>query len=444
MKHKDFKGEGTMQRKYLYCFVLISIIILSLAACEAQETIDHTDSTECAHIYSDWIEIVTPTCEAEGKKTRTCSNCNLTDIEYLPKLAHELTITETVDPTCTTEGYSVYLCKCGYTYKSSYTAPKGHTLKQDQIVTKTCTDTGYTHYSCENCEYEFDSDFIPPSHSFTISVTRPTATSSGFTTHTCKDCSYHYDNDFIKYTDILPTPYIDSSTPLCKGIDIANIEHNSAPNGGYAPVDWESVKAQGYDFVILKVGSDVSGKSDTFDSDYEGAKAAGLGVGAYYYAYSSTVSGTRNDAQEVLEWIKGKQFEYPIYYDIEEDYLANSLSKDSLTELITVFIEELQTNGYYAALYVNDNWLNRILDTKTILERFDIWYARYPLTEDPIWNKELYGDQLSMWQFTELGVIEGITDKIDLNYCYRDYPTLMKKWGLNGFIQEPEPPETEI
>ena len=121
--------------------------------------------------------------------------------------------------------------------------------------------------------------------------------------------------------------------PLCKGIDIYEEEHKKDASGNYLPIDWEGIKAQGYDFVILKVGSDVSGKSPTFDMDYEGAKAAGLGVGAYYYAYSSTVSGTRGDAQEVLEWIKGKQFEYPIYYDIEESYLSTNLSQDSLTEL---------------------------------------------------------------------------------------------------------------
>ena len=131
--------------------------------------------------------------------------------------------------------------------------------------------------------------------------------------------------------------------------------------------------------------------------------------------------------------ISRKQFEYPIYYDIEEPDLAQALSKQSLTELVTVFIEELQANGYYSALYVNNNWLINNLETQTILERFDIWYARYPETENPVWNEEKYGKQLSMWQFSEEGVVGGFDTFVDLNYCYRDYPTLMKQWGLNGF-----------
>lgn len=413
--------------------ITLSITLLSCEeAYDSQSTDKQVPSEECEHSFSEWEEIEAASCTKSGKKTRICSKCELIDVEYISKLPHNVKLNETIAPTCTSEGYSVYLCECGYTYNSDYTVPLGHSLQKEKTVAKSCLESGYTHYKCERCEYNFDADFVPQSHEFTALLTRPTATQSGFTTFTCKNCSYHYENNFTKYTDILPTPYLESSVPLCKGIDIYDGEHKTV-NGEYQPLDWEAIKAQGYDFVILKVGSDYSGKSKTFDMDYEGAKAAGLDVGAYYYAYSSTVSGTRNDAQEVLEWIKGKQFEYPIYYDIEENYLAESLSQDSLTELITVFIEELQANGYYAALYVNHNWLVNILDTQTILNRFDIWYARYPETENPMWDNSKYGKQLSMWQFTDKGIIDGFDTEIDVNYCYRDYPSLIKKWGLNGF-----------
>ena len=427
--------------KSLVLTILSLLLILILASCSKKvknnpkADLDPDSIEDCEHDFSEWEQITAPTCTQDGKNARICSKCELVDVEYLSKLHHKASVSQIIPPSCTAEGYSIYLCECGYTYKSDFTAPVGHALQRTQIVAKTCSESGFTRYKCDRCEYSFDTDFIPQSHEFSLSVTNPTATQSGFNTYTCKNCSYHYDNNFIKYTDILPTPYLTSSVPLCKGIDIFDGEHEEK-DGQYLPIDWNAIKEQGYDFVILKVGSDVSGKSKTFDMDYAGAKAAGLKVGAYYYAYSSTVSGTRNDAQEVLEWIKGKQFEYPIYYDIEEAYLADTLSKDSLTELITVFIEELQVNGYYSALYVNHNWLNNILDTETVLERFDIWYARYPGTENPEWNETKYGKQLSMWQFTNSGSVDGFNTEVDINYCYRDYPSLMKKWGLNGFEKE--------
>ena len=93
----------------------------------------------------------------------------------------------------------------------------------------------------------------------------------------------------------------------------------------------------------------------------------------------------------------------------------------------------MQKNGYYSALYTNNNWLKNILDTSRILSLFDIWYARYPLTDAPVWNEEKYGKQLSMWQYTQSGEIAGIDGYFDMNFCYRDYINIMKKWKLNGF-----------
>ena len=437
-----------MKKKLLTVLVLCFltfILILSVTSCAKKVKIDSANKDislkdieigDCEHKFSEWEQLDAPTCTKEGKNARICSICKLIDVDYVSKTAHNASISQIIPPTCTAEGYSIYLCECGYTYKSDYVAPAGHRLQRTEIVAKTCATVGFTRYKCDYCNYSFDTDFIPQSHDFEISAVNPTVSQAGFTSHSCKNCSFHYDDSYIKYTDILPSPYLEDREPLYKGIDIYESEHEKDDNGNYLPIDWAAIKAQGYDFVILKVGSNYSGKSKTFDMDYEGAKAAGLMVGAYYYAYSSTVADTLDDAQEVLEWIKGKQFEFPIYYDIEEPSLAENLPKEALTELITAFIEELQKNGYYSALYVNANWLNNILDTEAILERFDVWYARYPGTEDPTWNKNKYGNLLSMWQYTNQGTVEGFDTDIDLNFCYRDYPSLMKKWGLNGFEKE--------
>ena len=73
----------------------------------------------------------------------------------------------------------------------------------------------------------------------------------------------------------------------------------------------------------------------------------------------------------------------------------------------------------------------------------DIWYARYPHTnkispdEEFEWNSEKYGVQLGMWQYSSTGVFEncGIqkNQTVDLNYCYKDYESIIKRYGLNGF-----------
>ena len=73
------------------------------------------------------------------------------------------------------------------------------------------------------------------------------------------------------------------------------------------------------------------------------------------------------------------------------------------------------------------------LDGAKVFSLYDVWYARYPLSEKPTWNEQKYGKQLGMWQYSEEGKIDGISGNFDLNYAYKDYKEIMIKWGLNGF-----------
>jgi GH25 family lysozyme M1 (1,4-beta-N-acetylmuramidase) len=186
------------------------------------------------------------------------------------------------------------------------------------------------------------------------------------------------------------------------------------------------------DFVIIKAGSTKSGIEPTFAMDYEGARAAGLEIGVYYYTYATTIEGIRADAEALMTYLDGKKFEYPIYLDLEEPTLE-ALGKNYLSDMCEAFVVTLQENGYYAALYSNHNWLTYILDSAKIFSLYDVWYARYPLSEKPTWNEEKYGKQLGMWQYSESGTLEGFSCPFDMNYAYKDYSEIMKKWGFNGF-----------
>ena len=74
------------------------------------------------------------------------------------------------------------------------------------------------------------------------------------------------------------------------------------------------------------------------------------------------------------------------------------------------------------------------MQTDNILRLFEIWYARYPSGNDPVWNIEKYGKHLGLWQYSDKGTIDGIKDiPFDLNYAYKNYPDLIKQYGFNGF-----------
>jgi GH25 family lysozyme M1 (1,4-beta-N-acetylmuramidase) len=253
----------------------------------------------------------------------------------------------------------------------------------------------------------------------------------GYTTYTCH-CDHVEVSDYVSYSEIFSGAYVENTAVLAKGIDVSKWNHEIGKDGEYLPLDWNLIKASGIDFVILKGGSTKNGIEPTFEMDYAGARAAGLEIGVYFYTYSTTTDGAKNDASLLLKALEGKYFEYPIYFDLEDSTLE-ALGKDTLMDMCTAFITTLQSNGYYAALYTNHNWITYILDRDNVVSSFDVWYARYPGTDDPVWNEEKYGKQFPIWQYSESGKIDGFSCNFDLNFSYKNYKEIMLKWGLNGF-----------
>ena len=377
-------------------------------------------------------EIIAPTCTAVGKTLRVCLDCGETyESEITPPREHSLQ-SISISPTCNAEGYTLNYCECGYSFRSAAVAPVAHEFSKS-IIEPTCEEQGYTKYICNSCGYSYQCEYVSPlGHSFSSNTVLPTATSAGYTHYICP-CSYEYKGNYVYYSDILEDAYTDNTDVLARGIDVSRWNHQiDTASGEYLPLDWQAIRASGQDFVILKAGSTKSGIEPTFEMDYAGARAAGLEIGVYFYTYSTTVAGIAKDAEMLMLWLEGKHFEYPIYLDLEDSSLA-SLGKNHLSLMCETFLCKLQENGYYAGLYTNHTWLTTILDTARRVTLFDLWYARYPGTSVPTWNEEKYGKQLGMWQYSESGNIAGIDGDFDMNYAYKHYGDLMKKWGLNGY-----------
>ncbi len=455
-------------------------------ACECGYAYDSDHVPSLGHTFT--TEVIPPTCEEEGYTRYSCACGYAYDSDHVPSLGHTFT-TEVIPPTCEEEGYTRYTCACGYTYDSEHVPPTGHTLTEE-VIPPTCEEQGYTRYICE-CGYTYDADFIPPTgHSLTEAVTVPptcteegytravcevcdyeqegnpvpalahanataerfyaTVNRDGFTRHTCPDCGEIFDDNYILYKDIVWGAYVENTEVLKQGVDTSKWNHDfGASLEDPKSLDWEALKAAGVDFVILKAGSTL-GIDPAFELDYRDAKAAGLEVGAYFYAYSTTVEETLADAEMLISWLEGKQFELPIYFDMEETSMM-ALGGELLTELCVTFVERLQEEGYYAALYTNTEWLYNLLDTEWIKSNLDVWYARYTVsppaeqggftmedTDFPWKDGTNYkpgetDKRYGLWQYTDSGMVEGFRYNFDFNYAFKDYKPIMVQWGLNGF-----------
>ena len=394
-------------------------------------------------------QTVEPTCTTQGYTEYGCE-CGYTFVsDVIQPKGHSYQKT-TVLPTCTAEGYTEYLCACGYSYRAESIRPLAHEMKTETVA-PTCTAQGYTKYACATCSLAYTSDWTAPlGHEFSCEIMGPTTAShTAYNTYTCLVCEYTYRGDYLFYSDVFEGAYGASDVPVAHGLDVSKYNHEYA-DGQYKPLDFEVIRAAGFDFVILKIGSTPragedgqvrGGMEPTFEADYEAAKAAGLDVGVYFYTYSLTPEDTVRDAELVLEWLEGKTLDYPIYFDME-DASFDTLSRKEVTDLCVTFISTLQQKRWFGALYTNNHWLVNRLQNDKVTFLFDIWYARYPAGEGPFeWNTEKYGEQMGMWQYTQTGKIPSLSEKLtfDFNYAYKDYPTIIQGLGYNGFDQPQNP-----
>ena len=208
-----------------------------------------------------------------------------------------------------------------------------------------------------------------------------------------------------------------------KGIDV------SQWNGA---IDYNKVKAAGIGFVIIRAGYGkyISQKDPCFERNYSAAKAAGLKVGAYWYSYADTIEDAKKEAAVCLEAIKGKKFEYPIYFDLEEVKQFKKGIK-FCSDVVTAFCTALEKAGYFAGLYCSTYYLNNYVSA-AVRQRFAVWVAEYAAACH-------YTGQYGIWQ-SGTGDVPGVRGDCDIDTSYIDYPAIIKKAGLNGFKSSaPEP-----
>ena len=190
-------------------------------------------------------------------------------------------------------------------------------------------------------------------------------------------------------------------------------------------------KESGLSFVILKAGSGYSGEDPYWVRNYNACKKAGLGVGAYWYCYATNVDEALREADMFIHSLEGMEFDYPVYLDME-DKCQSRLGNDLRTRIAYAFMKRVESSGYYVGLYTMKSWLDNSFDMERLKE-FDLWVAR--------WSSRGHGYKgpglVGMWQYTNRGHFKGIGTTSeggsDANVAYIDYPTIIKKKGLNNY-----------
>lgn len=218
---------------------------------------------------------------------------------------------------------------------------------------------------------------------------------------------------------------------VVQGLDISQWQGN---------IDFTKVKAAGYKFVIIRCNNwsdQYNGvvKDTCFEINYRKAKAAGLDVGVYYFTWQTDAAGAQRDAELCKEYIKGKNFEYPIYFDLEWQK-AFARGKAVCSEMVKTFCDAMEKAGYFAGLYISRSPLQQYI-TAEVASRYALWIAEYG-------SKCNYNGSYGMWQYSDKGRVNGISVNVDMDICYVDYPKIIKDKGLNGYKKPSQPAEKPI
>ncbi len=177
-------------------------------------------------------------------------------------------------------------------------------------------------------------------------------------------------------------------------------------------VDFEKVKASGIEYAILRAGfgREASQVDAEFEANYKKAKAAGVKLGAYWYSYAVDVADAKKEAQACISVLKGKSFELPVFYDME-DSSQTKLGKATLTNMAKAFMTELLKAGLRVGVYANANWFENYLDYKSLYGTYYIWLAQYNSVAE---------FECDIWQYTSSGKVQGVSDNVDMNIIYSD------------------------
>lgn len=205
--------------------------------------------------------------------------------------------------------------------------------------------------------------------------------------------------------------YIDPSSGLAAitGIDVSEWQKE---------IDWWAVAEDDVDFAFIRAGyrGNTEGKlnADTyFTQNMQGALAAGLDVGVYFYSQAVNVLEAVEEAQFVLDMIApfANEITYPIVFDWElagtSDARTNNMDAETLTACATAFAETIANAGYTPMIYMNSDLAYLYYDL-TQLTDYPLWYAGYSNAPD-------YYYDFDIWQYTSSGSVDGIEGRVDLN-----------------------------
>ncbi|MDD7369035.1 MAG: glycoside hydrolase family 25 protein [Berryella intestinalis] len=183
-------------------------------------------------------------------------------------------------------------------------------------------------------------------------------------------------------------------------------------------VDWNAVANDGIEFAYVRLGyrGTATGTmmiDEDFEANLQGAQAAGLDCGVYYFSQAISVEEAHEEAQAVIDQLKGRPLQLPVVFDSETNAAGTGTSRtadldnEQMSDIALAFCERIAAAGYQSMVYGNASDLQRY-DLFRIM-RYPLWWAEY----DAAVPTTIL--DFKVWQYTSKGSVKGIPGSVDLN-----------------------------
>lgn len=202
------------------------------------------------------------------------------------------------------------------------------------------------------------------------------------------------------------------------GVDVSSFQ---------GEIDWQRVKNSGIRFAMIRLGFRGYGQAGNMVEDeyarrnLEGAKQAGLEVGAYFFSQATTIDEVDDEIFFFMKTLGDFELTMPIVLDWErvnvETARTNNVDAETLTAMQKHFCKTMEDFGYTPMVYFNWHLAENNLYLSE-LEDYPFWLALYQ-------NRMTYPFRVEMWQYTCTGRVPGIQGDVDIN-VYMPDPTKMR------------------
>ncbi len=186
-------------------------------------------------------------------------------------------------------------------------------------------------------------------------------------------------------------------------------------------IDWEKVAASGVEFAVIRCGyrgasTGALVEDPYFKKNIEGAQAAGIKVGIYFFTQAVNPVEAVEEASMVLALSGEYKLALPIFIDTEGaggNGRADGLDVETRTAVCEAFCRTIDNAGFNSGIYASKNWLEHNLSMSSLSD-YTVWLAQYS-------KSATYKGDYALWQYTSAGTVDGIGTRVDLNMCYMDY-----------------------